>query len=84
MNISIDEHGQELIKRKIESGDYGSPEEVVEKALALLDERDKKLDALRKDIQLGIDQADKGQLTPASEVFDELKRRNSKLTKRRG
>ena len=35
MNISIDEHGQELIKRKIESGDYGSPEEVVEKAKKL-------------------------------------------------
>ena len=54
MDISINEQNQNHIRRKVESGQYGSPDEVVDMALRLLDERDKKLEALRRDIQEGL------------------------------
>lgn len=40
MNISISEQHGEHIKRKVESGIYHSPDDVIAKALELLDEHD--------------------------------------------
>ncbi|MCI0438059.1 MAG: type II toxin-antitoxin system ParD family antitoxin, partial [Chloroflexi bacterium] len=81
MSISISEQNQEHIKRKIESGQYTTPDEVIAKALALLDEQDEQLaqelDELRAKVRAGLEQADRGQLTPATEVFEELRRRNA-------
>ncbi len=84
MNISISEQNQEHIKRKIESGQYSTPDDVIAKALELLDEQDEhlaqELDELRAKVRAGIEQADNGQLTPATEVFDRLLRRNAERT----
>ncbi len=81
MSISISEQNQEHIKRKIESGQYTTPDEVIANALALLDEQDEQLaqelDELRAKVRAGLEQADRGQLTPATEVFEELRRRNA-------
>ena len=54
MDISINEQNQEHIQRKVKAG-HGTPDEVIAKALRLLDERDQKLEALRQDIQEGLD-----------------------------
>ena len=77
MNISLNEQNEALIKRKVESGHYSSPNEVVDTALRLLDERDKKLDALRNDVRLGIDRLDRGDYSEYTDetldqLFDEL------------
>jgi putative addiction module CopG family antidote len=53
MDISINQQNQEHIRRKVESGRYKTPDDVLAKALALLDERD---DALA-DIQAKLDEA---------------------------
>ncbi|MFA6019951.1 MAG: type II toxin-antitoxin system ParD family antitoxin, partial [Rhodospirillales bacterium] len=39
-------------------------DEVLQEALHLLDERERKLSALRADIQLGLDQAEQGDAAP--------------------
>ena len=54
MNVPLNPQQEELIKQKIESGLYQSPDEVIDAALRLLDERDRKLEALRKDIAEGL------------------------------
>ena len=73
MNISINQQNQELIRRKVESGNYGSPDEVLNTALRLLDERDKKLDSLRRDVRLGLDQLERGEYFEYSdETLDQL------------
>jgi putative addiction module CopG family antidote len=81
MDISISKQSQQHIRRKIESGMYSSPDEVIARALQLLDEHDKELELELADmydkVRKGIEQADAGQLIPASEVFNELRRRNS-------
>lgn len=44
MNISINEQNEERIKRKVESGQYPSIDDVIAKALELLDEHDEDLE----------------------------------------
>lgn len=68
MNISLTPDLEKLIQAKVESGQYLSASEVVSEALYLLKERDQiremRLEELRKEIQIGIDQADRGELEP--------------------
>ena len=54
MNLPLNPQQEEMINQKIESGLYRSPDEVIDAALRLLDERDRKVEALRKDIQEGL------------------------------
>ena len=74
------------MQQKVKSGLYTCSSEVVVEALWLLDARDRlreiKLEELRKEIAIGLEQADKGQLTPAEEVFDRLRKRNEGFTKK--
>jgi antitoxin ParD1/3/4 len=62
MNVSLTPELERLIHTKVESGLYLSASEVVREALRLLEERDMlqtmKREELRREIQIGIDQAD--------------------------
>lgn len=55
-----------IVQSLVEGGRYGSEEEVMNEALRLLVERDEKakLDELRREIALGIEDADRGDLAP--------------------
>lgn len=65
MNISLPPQLENLVKNKVESGLYSSASEVLREALQLLEERDQldklRLEALRSDIQKGLDS---GEATP--------------------
>jgi len=65
MNVSLTPQLEDLIKKKVESGLYGSASEVVREALRLLDERDRlhtmRLEQLRAEIKKGLDS---GEPTP--------------------
>ncbi len=67
----------DLIRELVESGRFDSPEEVVLQGLALLKEQEllrKASEAdLRAAIQVGIDQANRGETVPAEEVFARLR-----------
>jgi putative addiction module CopG family antidote len=41
MNLSLNRHVEELIARRVQSGQYASPEEVVEAALGALESNEK-------------------------------------------
>jgi antitoxin ParD1/3/4 len=77
MNVSLTPELEQLVHKKVESGLYVSASEVVREALRLLEERDQlnamKLEELRKEIQVGIDQADRGELLDGAEVFAKLR-----------
>ena len=81
MDIVINERNLAHIKRKIDSGKYSSTDDVLDNALSLLDEHDAELADLRESVRRGTEQADAGQVVPAGEVFEELRRRNASLTK---
>lgn len=85
MGIVINERNLARIRRKIDSGKYSSTDDVLDSALALLDEHDAGLESeladLRESVRRGTQQADAGQVIPAGKVFEELKQRNASLTK---
>lgn len=65
MNVSLTPQLEELVKKKVDSGLYGSASEVMREALRLLDERDRihamRLEELRAEIRKGLDS---GEATP--------------------
>jgi antitoxin ParD1/3/4 len=79
----------DFIRDLVESGRYGSAAEVVLDALALLQKRELARssydDHMRKLVQVGIDQADRGETIPAEEVFAEMRARiEAKVLENRG
>jgi antitoxin ParD1/3/4 len=68
MNVSLTPELEQMIHKKVESGLYLSASEVVREALRLLEERDTlqamKFEEIRKEIQIGIDQAVRGKVAP--------------------
>lgn len=77
MNVSLTPELEQLVTEKVESGLYNSASEVVREALRLLKERDDlreaRLDELRREIAIGLEQADRGEMRPFDP--DDLKRR---------
>jgi antitoxin ParD1/3/4 len=77
MNILISDRLLELIEQKIASGQYRSADDVIESAMRLLDERDKAIESLRRDVQRGLDQLARGDYEEYTDetlgqLFDEL------------
>jgi antitoxin ParD1/3/4 len=68
MNISLTPELERFVNEKVGSGLYQTASEVVREGLRLLREREemyqKKLEALRKDLAAGIEEADRGEVAP--------------------
>ena len=77
MNVSLTPELEQLVTEKVESGMYNSASEVVREALRLLKEHDEirqaRLEELRREIAVGLEQADRGETRPFDP--DDLKRR---------
>lgn len=88
MNISLTPELEQLIEDKVKTGLYHSASEVVREALRLLRERDQfqelKLQDLRREIQIGVDQIKKGQVVSEDEVLSRVKVRRSKAVGKKG
>ncbi len=66
MTIRLSEDREQFVRSLLQGGRYASEHEVIEEALRLLEERDEqaKLAELRREIAIGIEQADRGELAP--------------------
>ncbi len=77
MNVSVGKDFEEFVKAKVASGDYASVSEVVREGLRLLKERERLLEAriqsLRGEIQVGLDQADRGDLLDGETTMQDLR-----------
>lgn len=64
-NINLTDHFDRLIEKCVSSGQYGNASEMVREGLRLIEQRDKehkeRIRRLRADIQVGIDQLDRGE-----------------------
>ncbi len=67
MNVSLTPTLEELVQRKVATGLYNSASEVIREALRLLEERDEmrkmRLGTLRKEINVGLDQLERGEVS---------------------
>jgi antitoxin ParD1/3/4 len=57
-----------IIQQEVDAGLYDNVDDVIESALNLLDEEERQLEWLRAELQIGIDQLDRGE----SILFDDL------------
>jgi hypothetical protein len=92
MDISYNERNLEHVKRKVESGRYDTPDDVLAKALSLLDERDEALSEELADVRAKIEEASEqsknGRYTiytdeTLHELFEDVKRRGRERRARR-
>lgn len=76
MNVSLTPELEQFVQTKVKSGRYLSASEVVREALRLLEERDRlreiRIDTLRKEIAIGIEQSDHEEVLDGEEVIQEL------------
>ncbi len=85
MNVSLTPELEQLVHEKVKSGRYLSASEVVREALRLLEERDRiretRINALRSEIAVGIEQGDRGEVIDGEEVFRELREEIRQISK---
>lgn len=71
MNVSLTTELEQYVNDKVRSGLYHSASEVIWEGLRLLKEKDeihkRRLEQLRKEIRIGIDEADRRQVRPFTE-----------------
>ena len=76
MNVSLPPELEEFVHAKVKSGRCLSESDVVQEALRLLEERDRlreiRLETLRQEIAIGIEQTDHGEVFDGEEVIQEL------------
>ena len=80
MEVALSPELARLIQDRVASGEYSSAADVIEEALRLLlaeEEYKRELDALRREIQIGIDQLDQGEYA-IEEVFARLRARRGR------
>ncbi len=83
MNVSLTPELEQYVSGKVRSGLYHSASEVIREGLRLLKEKDeiyqRKLEELRREIQIGIDQADRGEVSNFNEeTLKEIKAQGRK------
>jgi antitoxin ParD1/3/4 len=74
---------ERLVASKVESGLYQSASEVIREGLRLLEDQDRlreiHISEVRKKIQTGIDQLDRGEGIPGDQVYAQMKQRRATL-----
>lgn len=76
MNVSLTPELEAFVDGLVKGGRYRSASEVVRTAIRLLQERESeqsaRLDALRRSIDMGSEELDRGEGVSADEVFEEI------------
>ncbi|RJP24379.1 MAG: type II toxin-antitoxin system ParD family antitoxin [Candidatus Omnitrophota bacterium] len=80
MNIVLSPEQEQFVHEQIACGRYNSANDMIREALRLLEERNEsshhRFEELRREIAIGIEQADRGELVNGKEVFSKLRERN--------
>jgi antitoxin ParD1/3/4 len=80
IHVSLPDALKRYVEACVEAGEYASPSDYVRALIRKDREHQAALSALRADLQVGVDQLDRGEGRPADEVFGRLKARRQALT----
>jgi antitoxin ParD1/3/4 len=78
VNVSLTKHLAGFVKKKVKSGRYGSASEVVREALRNMEQHEAAVERLRKDIQVGLDQIERGETVDGEEAIARILNRRKK------
>jgi antitoxin ParD1/3/4 len=67
LNISLTPQLEEMIRAQVDSGKFNSASEVVREALRMMQEREANLERMRAEIQIGLDQLERGEAVEFTE-----------------
>ena len=78
MTVEIPSNFQAFVKTVIDRGQFDTEQQVVGEGLRLLSERDRRLEELRREVQIGLDQLDRGEFREydddsLKEFFEQIK-----------
>ncbi|MEH1797109.1 MULTISPECIES: type II toxin-antitoxin system ParD family antitoxin [unclassified Nostoc] len=79
MNITLKSEIEQFIQAQIASGRFASAEDVINEAVKLLQERERRIEELRKKIAVGTEQIAKGQVTDGEVVFTRFQEKIRKM-----
>lgn len=80
MNITLTPDSEQYLREQLAAGKFPSPDEVISEALRRMRLYDQKMDELRRDIDVGIEQADQGLATEFNEAtLDRVKAKARQL-----
>ena len=77
LHISLPEALKEFALKRVEEGAFSNPSDYVRALIRADREQQQKLETLRRDLQKGIDELDRGEGIPAEDVFARLNERRS-------
>lgn len=88
MDIRFSAKHRKFIAKQIKSGAAKTPQDVLDRAMTLFAEYDRKLVALRREIDKGVASADAGRLTPfddaaTARIMTTARRRAATMTRRK-
>lgn len=75
---------EEVVDRLVASGRYNSKSEVLREGVRLVEEREKRLEALDQALAKGLADVEAGRVKPAREVFEELRKKYQRMADERG
>jgi antitoxin ParD1/3/4 len=88
MNVHLGSVLDEFVADLLKSGYYQTQSEVLREGLRLLKEREEikrlRVAELRKEIAVGIEQADRGQFVDGPEAFGKIRRRSAQRKRSKG
>lgn len=79
IHVSLPDALKRHVEACVQTGEYASPSDYVRALIRQDREHQAGLSALRADLQLGVDQLDRGEGRPAEEVFARLRARGKTL-----
>lgn len=86
MNVSLPKELEKFANEKVDSGAYASVSEVVRAGLRLLKgqdaEREARIEALRRDVNEGLAELDRGEGRPGTKLLDRLRATRQQRTAR--
>ena len=82
MDWTIPPEFERAVRERLSSGLYGSADEVFLAALRALEFVETELDTLRREVQVGMDQVERGQVVDGEEAIAWLKERIGRRVRR--
>ena len=77
LNISLPDSLREFALKRVEEGEFGDPSGYVRALISADRERQGRLEVLRSELEIGIEQLDRDEGILAEEVFDRIRARSS-------
>jgi antitoxin ParD1/3/4 len=88
MNVNLGPVFDQFVDDMLKSGLYQSQSEILREGLRLLKEREElkkiRLAELRKEIRLGVEQADRGEFIDGKQAFAKIRKKSAQQRRARG